>query len=332
MPAKALSTLTYKTLLTALQKQLAISQENIQRQLVITYWSAGKNIDGYLKKNPKSYLAALTRRLSKDLKIHERTLQQCHQFFSVYPRLDFKVPITWSHYRVLLSIDSEKERGYWQKRIIKEDLNQKELLVLLQEKGAIKNGAPKGKLPKPTRGLLYHYRLVKASYVDGEKESILVDCGFENRIVAPAHDGTLTNKRIVRCERQEDAYQIKMTRDVTTKDIYTFKAHVERVIDADTLLSNVDCGFGIWSRQRLRLKGIDAPEIATVAGIRAKQFVENALQSCHLVIAKTYKSDKYDRYLADIFFAPHEANPHAVAKTGTYLNQLLLDKGLASLY
>ena len=50
-------------------------------------------------------------------------------------------------------------------------------------------------------------------------------------------------------------------------------AHVERVIDGDTILVEIDCGFNIRARQRLRLRGIDAPEMSTKAGERARVFV-----------------------------------------------------------
>ena len=329
MTEKALTTLPYKTFLTALEKQLKSSQENIQRQLVMTYWNVGKSIDVYLKKSSQIYLTALTRKLSKDLNIHERTLQQCHQFFSVFPSLDFKIPVSWSHYRVLLSLDSDKKRAYWQKRIVKENINFKELLGLLQQEST---DVPKDKLAIPVRGLLYHYRLMKVSYVDKGQTSILVDCGFENRIVPPAHHGQLENKRIVISIKEDDEYQIKLTSGILKDKLYTFKAHVERVIDGDTFLCNVDCGFGIWSRQRFRLSGIDAPEIDTVLGMKAKSFVENVLKNCAFIIAKTSRSDKYDRYLVDIFLKTGESDAGVVVREGEYLNQILLDKGLAKIY
>ena len=300
--------------------------------LPILYWKTGQGIDGYLKQNPSTYLTALTRRLSQDLQIHERTLQQCHQFFSCFPELNFKTPLTWSHYRCLLSLSTDKDRKYWQGRIIKEGLSQKELLGLMQEKGGPAGAAPAGKILAPKRGLLYHYRVIKIDYVDERAAEMMIDCGFENRIVPPKCDGTLSNMRIVRSEKRGDGYQIKIVKDVLKDDLYVFKAHVERVIDGDTLLVNIDCGFGIWARQRLRLSGIDAPEIGTVAGLKAKKFVEDILAPCAFVIVKTLKSDKYDRYLADLFFNAQELDAQAVARKGEYLNQMLLDKGLAGIY
>ena len=104
------------------------------------------------------------------------------------------------------------------------------------------------------------------------------------------------------------------------------------MIDGDTLLANIDCGFGIWTRQRLRLRGIDAPERNTITGQRAKRRVEEELTSCAFVIIKTYKSDKYDRYLADIFFKKGETDAQRIADEGLCLNHLMINNNLARIW
>ncbi len=94
---------------------------------------------------------------------------------------------------------------------------------------------------------------------------------------------------------------------------------------------NIDLGFGNWMRQKLRLRGIDAPEISTQKGQKAKQFVEAVLKDIPFVIIKTHGSDKYDRYLVDIFYIVDEKNPQVVLEQGIFLNQQLLDLGLAKM-
>ncbi len=42
--------------------------------------------------------------------------------------------------------------------------------------------------------------------------------------------------------------------------------------------------------------------------------------------------DKYARYLSDIFYLPGSKNPERVCSQGQFLNQELLDKGLAKLW
>lgn len=86
--------------------------------------------------------------------------------------------------------------------------------------------------------------------------------------------------------------------------------------------------------QKLRLRGIDCPELDTEEGRRAKRFVESRLKGCEFIVVKTYKdtTDKYDRYLADIFYAAGAGDPSLVAREGKYLNQELLDEKLACAY
>ena len=77
------------------------------------------------------------------------------------------------------------------------------------------------------------------------------------------------------------------------------------------------------------MRGIDAPELPTKEGVEAKKFVEAKLKETEFVIVKTYKADKYDRYLADIFYQAKEKEAQVVLAQGTFLNQELLDLGLA---
>ncbi|MEK6712822.1 MAG: thermonuclease family protein, partial [Nitrospirota bacterium] len=86
--------------------------------------------------------------------------------------------------------------------------------------------------------------------------------------------------------------------------------------------------------QKLRLRGIDCPEIDTEEGQRAKRFVESRLKDCDFIVVKTCKdrTDKFDRYLADVFYLPGASDPALVAKEGTYLNQKLLNERLALPY
>jgi len=108
-----------------------------------------------------------------------------------------------------------------------------------------------------------------------------------------------------------------------------YQAFVERVIDGDTLWAYINTGMGVWVREKLRLRGIDTPELKTKGGQIAKRFVMKELKQCPFIVIRTLKSDKYDRYLADIFYLPKETQADVVAREGRYLNQELLTEHLA---
>lgn len=84
---------------------------------------------------------------------------------------------------------------------------------------------------------------------------------------------------------------------------YTYDATVIRVIDGDTLDVLIDVGFRMSATMPLRLAHIDAPERFTAPGKDATAFVTVQLASVkNAVVVRTYKpTDKYGRYLADVF-------------------------------
>lgn len=90
--------------------------------------------------------------------------------------------------------------------------------------------------------------------------------------------------------------------------VYIFAAQVERVVDADTVDVAIDLGFRVQFRTRLRIAGIDAPELHTPEGKEARAYVVSLLELHGLeVTVRTYKPDKYGRALADVMFSNGES-------------------------
>jgi micrococcal nuclease len=89
---------------------------------------------------------------------------------------------------------------------------------------------------------------------------------------------------------------------------YTFRlASVARVVDGDTIDLDLDLGFSITLRQRVRLIGIDAPEVRTrdaaekARGQAAAAHVVRWFERPGQVLVTTTKDDKYGRMLADLY-------------------------------
>jgi len=57
--------------------------------------------------------------------------------------------------------------------------------------------------------------------------------------------------------------------------MWTYNAHLVRVIDGDTYVLNIDLGFHIWIVEHIRLAGIDTPERGTPGGSEVMLFVRN---------------------------------------------------------
>ena len=111
--------------------------------------------------------------------------------------------------------------------------------------------------------------------------------------------------------------------------LHTYLGVVDRVVDGDTLEVRIDLGFRVWRSERIRLRGIDTPELNTPAGKQARAFVERELARCEFVVFHSYKTDLYARYIADLFYEPTLKDKNAVFEKGHFLNQKLLDAELA---
>ena len=105
-----------------------------------------------------------------------------------------------------------------------------------------------------------------------------------------------------------------------------------RVVDGDTMETVVHCGFGLGSPQKLRLRGIDTPELSRHAGDRAREFVRQRMNTVDFVVISTARAGKFGRYIADVFYLPGESDPEVVLRKGVFLNRELLAERLAVRY
>lgn len=109
--------------------------------------------------------------------------------------------------------------------------------------------------------------------------------------------------------------------------MYDYNATLIAVIDGDTVDLDIDLGLDIHNMIRVRLYGINTPELHSSSpaqralATKAKQFAIDFLTGKNITI-QTYKDrkEKYGRYLATIF-----AN-------GDSLNLALITSGLAVEY
>ncbi len=88
-----------------------------------------------------------------------------------------------------------------------------------------------------------------------------------------------------------------MTKDV---DVRTYPCCIVRVIDGDTIDVDVDHGFGVFTRQRIRLAGVDCPEIGTPGGRAAREAVLTWADFPLQTLVAYSKKDKYGRRIADL--------------------------------
>lgn len=107
--------------------------------------------------------------------------------------------------------------------------------------------------------------------------------------------------------------------------MYNYKAKIIDVYDGDTVTAMVDLGFLHFQEMKLRLYGIDTPELRgpeREQGIIVRDILREMILNKEVTI-RSYKDKqgKYGRYLANI-----------ITEDGLEVNQWLIDNGHAKEY
>lgn len=107
--------------------------------------------------------------------------------------------------------------------------------------------------------------------------------------------------------------------------LWTYRARCIRVIDGDTLVAEIDCGFGVRYEATVRIAGIDAPELPTPEGIAAAdrlgQIVRYAVTDWPLRLRTrrlargTGEARSFSRYVAAVYAVQSDAQWCDVAAT-----------------
>ncbi len=109
--------------------------------------------------------------------------------------------------------------------------------------------------------------------------------------------------------------------------MYFYNAKLIKVIDGDTIDAEIDLGFGIFVKKRIRLYKIDAPETKTrdlnekKLGIKTKKRLKLIFkQNSNKFHLKSHGIGKFGRCLGEIFI------------NNQNINLLLIKEGLAKEY
>ncbi len=109
---------------------------------------------------------------------------------------------------------------------------------------------------------------------------------------------------------------------------YVYHGQLVEVVDGDTLFLNLNVGFEITIRAKVRLLGVTAPELTTKKRKDAKKFLERQLTNSQLIV-ETRKRGKYGRYLAKIHYDKVRKDFSEILRYGKLINDELIENGLA---
>ena len=312
---------SYADLLVAIKMTLSsgllAAQKALEYERLQTYWKIGKDIDVCVAASRGTLIPGKKLYQQVSIDIHEQTgleltadtISRVVQFSRNYPGFPENTTLTFTHYIVLQRIPNVKLRLQLEKTAVRKNMNVAQTRAAVREINA-ERALPvreKARSLVCERGEPYVY-LVRPRHDLRGKKNFCIDCGFK---ISVDVDGGTPPKKI---------------------DFQAVEKRPARVVDGDTVDVRIDVGFGIGLDERLRLKGINTPELKTQDGKRARDFLVAYLSQCPAIIIRTSKEGMFGRWLADIYALQGCADPFAIAAKGECVNQLLLDEGLAEVY
>ncbi len=317
---------TYADLRRGVEAVLIAGRRSIEEAWVHTYHETGRLIHEHLlgRENRAGYGAKLYERLAADAGVSVRTLHECVQFHRLFPILRPVAELGWNQCRLLCQVGDEARRTALIKELKRGTLATVGLVARVRALNAeadaerAEAGQPGGKpsrlvrLLKPRRGTPGLYRLI------ARDDGLGVDAGF--KLYLPLDAAAARGRSAGGIVRWEDERFVTAA-GAGAADLFTYRAVVRRVVDGDTLRVSIALPH-YQMDERLRLRGLDCPELDTPEGKAAKRFTEAVLAGATEVVITTAKVDKYDRYLADV---------HARREDGSeiHLNNALLREGHA---
>ena len=342
------------------------SRRATEWEKVETYWHIGDAVHRHLGGRPRAeYGQQVVRDLSRDLQMGQTTLWEVLHFRRALPKLSTYGELGWSHMREVLRAPSQDQRlfylraaqeGAWSVRQLREAVRADAYGAYAGQPLAVApdEGQEQDTPLRPRFGDLYTYGVVEGTGT--EPAELELDLGFHlagtlsalgcsrpespepGTGSAPAasspgalQPGAIVSSSLAGSRGTGSRYTLTARTPHTRR--FTYLAWTRRIVDGDTLIAIVDLGFGLHTRPiRFRLRGIDCPELSTLAGRTARSFVEERLSEVEFVVLSTHRTDAYGRYLADVRYLPGEPDPHVVRKRGTYLNRQLLEERLARPY
>lgn len=147
--------------------------------LISTYWNVGERIISEKLTENAGYGDALMDRLAESLDIDRSTLVRSVQLAKAYPKGAPQNDLTWSHYRLLLTVQTDKERQYYQDRATTEHWTREQLAKAIEAEVVSNPGKKPSKQLKRPAGGPFIYRAEVLKVIDGDTLLVRLDLGFQ---------------------------------------------------------------------------------------------------------------------------------------------------------
>ena len=117
--------------------------------------------------------------------------------------------------------------------------------------------------------------------------------------------------------------------------MYTYNIKLDRVIDVDTIDANIDLGFDVWVKKRVRFSGVNTPESRTrdleekARGLAAKDRVKQLLEGANTIQLKSHGVGNYGWCLGELHVDIVDGKEKLTMES---INELIIKEGHAVEY
>jgi micrococcal nuclease len=117
--------------------------------------------------------------------------------------------------------------------------------------------------------------------------------------------------------------------------MYTYKICLLKVVDGDTIDAEIDLGFDVKVKKRVRFMGVNAPESRTrdleekARGLAAKDRLKSILEGANTIQLNSHGIGKFGRCLGEIHVDVLDGKD---CLTLVNVNKLLINEGHATEY
>ncbi len=171
---QALTAARYATLKRDVQ-QLTTRVERLTDQAKVeAVWQLGERIARERLDTQRGYHTVVLNDLARDLSMAARNLHYAVAFHREYKRVP-KLPLSWGHYRALLSCSTAESRAHYQELAVAQGISSRALLRLIASDTREARGESGLKRPT-TSSYLYLARVEQV--VDGDTMDLRIDLGF----------------------------------------------------------------------------------------------------------------------------------------------------------
>lgn len=111
--------------------------------------------------------------------------------------------------------------------------------------------------------------------------------------------------------------------DVKSEHIFMYPLYNVEVIDGDTVEADIDLGFDLTKRSRIRIKGYDAPETfrpkseeERQAGLKAKEYLKQIIVDKPILYVEGRYKDSFGRVLGYIHLSSGDCVSRLMKEAG----------------